>query len=137
MDDSAQHERLAVLGRQVGAEIPCVEDRATEDGLARHDGGRFGVDFELHITGVVDVRRDFQDDADIFVGDGGVLRTDRRHLGVLRNGDLLADKKLSQFIVVDGDLRFAQDGGVRGFLQELDEEIHVHRGHHRSRTQRG
>ena len=50
---------------------------------------------------------------------------ERVNLRVVRRGHFLADKQAAELIVVDGDLRFIDDGGIHGAAQELDEKIHA------------
>ena len=73
LDDSAQDEGLPVFGPEVGAEVARVEKGAAQHGLAGHDRGGFGVDFQLDVTRGVDVRGDFENDAHVFVLDTRVL----------------------------------------------------------------
>src|SRR5262249_51116101 len=83
----------------------------------------------------VDVRGDFENDAYVLVRKALIQTTNIGAQRLVDKWHLLTNEKLAQFIVCNVDLRLGQNRRVNRLLQELDEEIHAHRGLQHSRTQ--
>src|SRR5205085_4997708 len=116
--NATQNQRLTVFGGEVRLKVSRIKNSAAKHNLARHHGGRFGVNFQLHVSGAVDVRGDFQNDAHVLVGEILAVAANRGIVLAGENRHLLADEQSSGFVVVDIDLRFAENGRVRVLLEK-------------------